>query len=216
MNRKKRERLILDASVKVFSKKAYLNTSVADIIKEASVARGTFYLYFKSKKDLFNTLIDRYLSELSQDVSKITAFNMTHDVDLQKKFRTLASDLISSITRNRLLTKIILVSSHGLEQEFDAKINQFYDQIKRIIQYNLDQQINANILRNCNSEIASTCIVGSVKEFIVNWIQSDQIELESQINDLIDYLLNGLSPSLSSSESQDLNKLLSSDAGNFH
>lgn len=194
MNRKKREGLILDAAICVFARQGYPATSVSEIIDEASVARGTFYLYFKSKKDIFNTLIDRFFIELSQNVARINALNAPRGGDLSIVFRQLAGDFITTITRNRLLTKIMLVDSRGLEGEFDAKISQFYDQLTQIIQHNLDANIKAGFFRNCDTGVVARCMIGSVKEMIASWVVHENMEIESVIQGLIDYLLNGLNP----------------------
>ncbi|MBI4412183.1 MAG: TetR/AcrR family transcriptional regulator [Deltaproteobacteria bacterium] len=194
MNRKKREGLILDAAIRVFARQGYPTTSVSEIIEEASVARGTFYLYFKSKKDIFNTLIDRFFVELAQNVAKINALNAPRGADLSGVFRQLASDFITTITKNRLLTKIMLVDSRGLEGEFDAKISQFYDQLSRIIQHNLDLNIKAGLFRNCDTGVVARCMIGSVKEMVASWVMQESMEIESVIQGLIDYLLNGLNP----------------------
>lgn len=55
--RRSRER-ILKAAETVFGKKGYFPASVADIVREAGVAPGTFYLYFKSKQHVFADLLD--------------------------------------------------------------------------------------------------------------------------------------------------------------
>jgi AcrR family transcriptional regulator len=46
MKDSKRKQQILEASARVFAQKGYFAASVSDIIEEAGVARGTFYLYF--------------------------------------------------------------------------------------------------------------------------------------------------------------------------
>ncbi|MBI2341101.1 MAG: TetR/AcrR family transcriptional regulator [Deltaproteobacteria bacterium] len=194
MNRKKREGLILDAAIRVFARQGYPATSVSEIIDEAQVARGTFYLYFKSKKDVFNTLIDRFFTELSQNTTKINALGAPPGADLSVVFRQLAGDFIATITKNRLLTKIMLIDSRGLDGAFDAKISQFYDQLARIIQHNLDANIKAGIFRNCDTAVAARCMVGSVKELAASWVMGEGMEIEPVIQGLIDYLLNGLTP----------------------
>jgi AcrR family transcriptional regulator len=52
---------ILDAARAVFSRKGYSETAVDDVAEEAGVAKGTLYLYFKSKEEL-------YLAALVSDV----------------------------------------------------------------------------------------------------------------------------------------------------
>jgi AcrR family transcriptional regulator len=43
---------ILEASISLIRNQGYENTSVSQIVKEAGVAQGTFYLYFNSKNSL--------------------------------------------------------------------------------------------------------------------------------------------------------------------
>lgn len=192
VNRKKREHLILDAAVRVFAREGYSKTSVSEIIDEADVARGTFYLYFKSKKDIFTSLLDRFMMELTQNVAKINAHHSHGGEDLAQHFRSVASDLITTLTKNRLLAKIILLDSNGLEASFDAKLHLFYDQLAQIIEYNLDNNIKTGIFRPCQTNVVARCMMGGVKEMLSVWIHRDDFELESSIQGLIDYLLNGL------------------------
>ncbi len=43
---------ILDAAVKVFAEQGFFQSTVAQIAREAGVADGTIYLYFKNKDDI--------------------------------------------------------------------------------------------------------------------------------------------------------------------
>ena len=53
---------ILQAAIEVISEKGLDQTSIADIVKRAGVAQGTFYLYFPSKKDLIPAIAEDLLS----------------------------------------------------------------------------------------------------------------------------------------------------------
>jgi len=61
-----RKRTILDAARTVFSRKGYSATAVDDVAEEARIAKGTLYLYFKSKEAL-------YLAALASDVRAMSA-----------------------------------------------------------------------------------------------------------------------------------------------
>jgi AcrR family transcriptional regulator len=43
---------ILDSAQRVISQKGFSNARVSDIVADAGVAQGTFYLYFKCKQDI--------------------------------------------------------------------------------------------------------------------------------------------------------------------
>lgn len=71
---------ILSATLSLFSKKGYFNTSVRDIARESGVSIGSIYHHFKDKEGIasamYNNLLDRMITELSQ----IKASNNTaHD-----------------------------------------------------------------------------------------------------------------------------------------
>ncbi len=60
----KRER-ILDAAERIFARHGFFAAKVADVAKEAGVADGTIYLYFKSKDELLISLFERRMDQLN-------------------------------------------------------------------------------------------------------------------------------------------------------
>jgi AcrR family transcriptional regulator len=50
---------ILDASERVFARKGYHDTGIADIAEELGLGHGTFYRYFKNKHDIAVQVFDR-------------------------------------------------------------------------------------------------------------------------------------------------------------
>src|SRR5688500_8517192 len=54
---------ILRAAIRVFAHNGYFNSKVADIAREAGVADGTVYLYFKSKEEILHSIFDRTVEE---------------------------------------------------------------------------------------------------------------------------------------------------------
>src|SRR3970040_1527253 len=54
---------IIEAAVRVFARKGYYNSRVSDIAREAGIAAGTIYLYFKTKDDILVTLFRDKMAE---------------------------------------------------------------------------------------------------------------------------------------------------------
>lgn len=50
---------LIDAAFQLFSEKGVAETTVSDIVGAAGVAQGTFYLYFQSKNDVVNAVVER-------------------------------------------------------------------------------------------------------------------------------------------------------------
>ena len=71
MERQARRAQVLRHAKRIFARKGYHRTNVADIIARARIARGTFYLYFQNKKDLFEELLAQVLTELSRRIQRL-------------------------------------------------------------------------------------------------------------------------------------------------
>jgi len=65
--------LILDAALGLFREHGYRRTSMEDIANAAHVAKGTLYIYFKSKEELFEGLARRLSAQIGEDVKAALA-----------------------------------------------------------------------------------------------------------------------------------------------
>src|SRR5437773_10151390 len=54
---------IIDAAIRVFARSGYYNSRGSDIAREAGIASGTIYLYFKTKDDILVTLFREKMAE---------------------------------------------------------------------------------------------------------------------------------------------------------
>jgi AcrR family transcriptional regulator len=64
---------LLDAALRVFSRQGYAATRLEDVAQEAGVTRGAIYWHFKSKADLYNTLVAEVSLRSDQVVSRARA-----------------------------------------------------------------------------------------------------------------------------------------------
>lgn len=60
---------ILDAAATLILRWGYNKTTIDDIAREAGVAKGTIYLHWKTREDLFGALMKRERIELGKDLS---------------------------------------------------------------------------------------------------------------------------------------------------
>ena len=63
LNKKKKQDALLNTAYQLFTEKGFQKTSISDIVNEAGVAKGTFYLYFKDKLDIrYKLIAKKYLN----------------------------------------------------------------------------------------------------------------------------------------------------------
>lgn len=77
--KQKKENQLLDSAYKLITEKGINNTSIQDIVTDAGVAKGTFYLYFNDKYDLQKKLIIKKSRELfTEAVEKLDKNSISH------------------------------------------------------------------------------------------------------------------------------------------
>lgn len=86
---------IIDTAKKIFNDKGYFNTTTAEIAKEAGLATGSLYAYFKDKKDIFLEVSELY----SNDIYNNTIENLNKIKD-STDLTVLVETIINSVLEN--------------------------------------------------------------------------------------------------------------------
>ena len=68
-----RRQQLLEAATWVFARRGYRHTGVSDIIARAAVARGTFYLYFESKHQIFLAVVSAFHDQVAEALDRMDA-----------------------------------------------------------------------------------------------------------------------------------------------
>ena len=190
MEKQARRAQVLRHAKRIFARKGYHRTNVADIIARAHIARGTFYLYFENKKDLFEELLQQVLSELAGRIHRLRVGpEYPHPVD---QLRDNLRRVMSFVFAERELTDILLNHSVGFDRELDLKIRAFYEKVADAIQRSLDLGIEMKLVRDCDSRVAAYCILGGIKQMVGESSQSGKRDIERLIAEILEFGLRGV------------------------
>ena len=106
-NKKRKKQLLLDSSFDLFMKKGWLETTISDIVKQANVAKGTFYLYYKDKYDIRNNLISYKANQLLLNAHEDLIKNHSEITDLKDQIVHIMKYIVLSLRDNHSLLKFI-------------------------------------------------------------------------------------------------------------
>lgn len=106
-----RREAILDAALKLFSDTGFAATRVEDIARKAGVAKGTIYLYFKDKQDLFNGLVEAVIAPMHRRARQII---VDPSLTLREKLWLTAGPLFKDNGNSRVAHVIRLMHAEGL------------------------------------------------------------------------------------------------------
>jgi AcrR family transcriptional regulator len=195
--RKEREYLahrgeILSAAEKVFAAKGFFPTTMSDIAREAEFGTGTLYKYFKSKEDLYFTLIDEKVEEINQLV-KAELSQKRSAIERIKKVLGLQFEFIE---QNRDFFRIYISERNRFEWTVKDDLGKgIYEKMVTYINLLAEvmkQGIDEGELKSLNPLDLAHALVGIVNSFVFEWIISQEAyPLISKLNSVLEIFLGG-------------------------
>src|SRR5690242_4147648 len=160
---------ILRAAIAVFAHNGYFNSKVADIAREAGVADGTVYLYFKSKEEILHSVFDRSVdAALAEAKKKIESIS-----DPREKLRQIALLHLERLGADRDLAVVFQVELRGstkfMEEFSAAGFAEYLDLIRQTIE---EGQETGAFRTDVKPIIAAKILYGALDEMVTNWILS--------------------------------------------
>lgn len=180
-------------ALRLFSEKGYTATSIDDIINTAGIARGTFYLHFTGKNDVFAMIVESYLDRLYAIIEKLD-ISMNKPMDQIKRYYRDAIRIFTSIPDVKDFSKIMLQDVIGTEREILEKVNEFFSKSIRISALYIAQaQRDGKIIQDLDPVAISVCIVGAVKEILLQWTISDtSFNINTAVDTAIELFFRGI------------------------
>jgi AcrR family transcriptional regulator len=105
---------IVDAALATFSKNGYDRTRMDDIAEAANVSKGTLYLYFKNKEELFFAISERNIRELKEQLSTLLTKSEDLIASAENFYENFRSNT-SGTNVERVFFEIIAESSRNLK-----------------------------------------------------------------------------------------------------
>ncbi len=104
-NKLQKRESLLNTAFHLFTTKGINNTSIADIVEQAGVAKGTFYLYFKDKYDIKNKLVIHRIANLSENA--LSHMRENGVTGYRERILFVANDIIDALTEDKVLLMFI-------------------------------------------------------------------------------------------------------------
>ena len=180
---------ILRAAIRVFAHNGYFNSKVADIAREAGVADGTVYLYFKSKEEILHSVFDRNMEEAIAE----GRLQLEHISDPRK--RRIALLHLERLGSDRDLAVVFQVELRGptkFMEEFSAA---GFAEYLGVIRSTIQEGQQAGVFRkDLNAKVAAKVLFGALDEMATNWILSKRrYKLPPMVDTVLDIFFNGVS-----------------------
>jgi len=129
--KQEKENKLLTSAYKLFTEKGINTTSIQDIVDDAGVAKGTFYLYFKDKYDLQNKLIIKKSKQLFKEA--LDNLNKNVIINFEDQLIFVIDYIINIVSNDKTLINFIEKDlSLGIYSDVNELINDNKTGIKEI------------------------------------------------------------------------------------
>ena len=186
---------ILEAARRVFAAKGFSQATVDDIASAAGVAKGTVYLYYESKRDIYFAAlkfgIEQMYSKLDEELKKVST--------PKEKLRTLIGVKLAYFDDNRDFFKIyyselgnICIHPGTIDNEFKA----MYLEQAKVVEAILKEGARKKIIRPVRTEqtafAISDVIRGVVTQRVLGWSKS---KISQDVEFIFDLIWKGIAVS---------------------
>ena len=181
---------ILEAAVRIFAKQGFHQSTVAQIAKEAGVADGTIYLYFKNKDDI----LVQFFSYRTKQVFEQFQAEVDRASNSLDKLRNLIRRHLEEFQKDRDGAIVYQVETHQYNRLAEAQIKEMSKMYLDIIADIVEQgQQTGTIRKDLYVGLVKRFIIGAIDEVINTWVHADEdYDLASMADPLVDLFIKGI------------------------
>lgn len=183
---------IIDAAIRVFSRQGFYNSKVADVAREADVADGTIYLYFKNKDDLLVSIFEYCMDVFLQEARS----QICDDLTPEQMLRRFIALHLTLVQKNQDLAQVIqleLRSSNKFMTEYKAE--KFFEYLKFLEDMITRGQQTGRFRSDLNPALVKRIIFGAIDELALEWVlmKKKRYTIDEAAEQLAMVLLAGIS-----------------------
>ena len=164
---------LVDVARQLFAKKGFDETTMNDIAVVAKIGRRTLYTYFKSKEDIFTSVVETELHRLSERMISIAEKDLSPDTKLLELIQNHLDSIKTAVYRNGTLRAEFFRNIWRVEtvrKDFDRKEIEL---LRSVLQQGLDKGLfvidNVNVL----ADIIFYCVKGIEVPYIRGQLVDD-------------------------------------------
>ena len=158
---------IIDAALRVFARTGFYNSRVSDIAREAGIASGTIYLYFKTKDEILVTLFREKMAGFVSALRK----EISGEPDAPAKLRRLVRLHLETLEARPELAEVVQLELRQGQKFFRGasaqEVSAYFDLIGSV----LEEGVAAGVFRpGLPVKVATKMLFGAMDQLTTSWV----------------------------------------------
>ena len=190
-----RREQLLDAAVACFADHGYNASKVSDVVARAGVAQGTFYLYFKSKREVLLALFERFCRTLLEAIGEGDAVPAAPD-EYRAQVLARTRGVLRVTAEHRRLAGVFFKEAIGGDPELEGQLRAFHNAVAELGRRRLASAIEMGVVRPVDPEVAAYAINGMWERVVTHCVlmNPDPPDLDRLAEQVVSLQLDGLTP----------------------
>ncbi|UCE83162.1 MAG: TetR/AcrR family transcriptional regulator [Deltaproteobacteria bacterium] len=185
----KRE-LIMNAAIKAFARKGYHQARISDVAREAGVAAGTIYLYFKNKDDLLISIFEEKVQGFIQEFRRRLSREENAEIKLRKLVHLHFFEMQAHPDLAAVFQLELRQSRHFMSAYPKPDLKGYFDLIGEIIE---EGQQQGQFRKDLYLSAVKKAFFGALDETVTSWLLAGKdYELTHMADPLADLFIRGL------------------------
>ncbi len=186
-----RKAQILDAALAVIVQKGYENSRMDDIVASSKMSKGAIYWYYKSKKEIYLSLVNHWVHNYSAVLNHI----VDTDRSASDQLRSLFQYFTVQYEKDPVVFKALLEfwSMAGRDPEFNDKLQKVYSEFVNLISTIIQQGMDNGEFKNLDVDITAMSIMVNIEGIM--WFTLFKLKntnAREYIQTISDFILSGL------------------------
>jgi AcrR family transcriptional regulator len=167
---------LLAAARTLFSERGYHETTVEDITRAAGVAKGTYYLYFQEKREIFLAIIGELLDAIKAVGASVADVAPGEPpLGLLDRAERAADRLVDLVQENGALARLVWRESMGMDRALEAMLRDFYRETAEIEAKNIRLAQSIGLLRDCDPLLTAFAHIGMVERVLFTMLDAPDL-----------------------------------------
>jgi len=179
---------ILDAAIRILNRKQVHLCPVNDIAREAGIAKGTVYLYFSSKEELYFSVLFELAGQLQRIAEDIDA----RDIPVKRKLRLLLERLGEHLGAHRQILSSLQQERHSLKGKLRGQLHEKFHDVIRSISRIVDKGISQKQLKAYPAPLIGAVLFALASVLGRQKLAKGFSELSVTQGTLFDIIMNGI------------------------
>ncbi len=182
---------ILDAALSVIIEKGYENSRMDDIVASSKMSKGAIYWYYKSKKEVYLSLVNHWVHNYSAVLNHI----IDADRPASDQLRSLFQYFIDQYEKDPAVFKALLEfwSMAGRDPEFNKKLQKVYSEFVKLISTIIQRGVDNKEFKNLDVDLTAMSIMVNIEGIM--WFTLFKLKNKNAreyIQTISDFILSGL------------------------